>query len=251
MEVTILSALADNYVYLITHEEQVAVVDPSEAKPVLQYLERHQLHLTHILNTHHHWDHTDGNLELQERYDCEVYGSLADQHRIPGITRGVKGGESVQLGGFSAKVIEIPGHTSGHIAFWFSKESVVFTGDTLFSLGCGRMFEGTPEQLWSSLCRLRELPDSTKVYCGHEYTIKNAQFSLGLDPDNEDLRLRFQEAQRLRDQNQPTLPVPLGTEKKTNPFLRADDISLAKQLGREGKSPVEVFADLRKRRDQF
>lgn len=253
LEIEQIPVLNDNYVYLVHDPETQAtgVVDPAVVDPVLQALERRGWRLTHILNTHHHHDHTGGNLEIKERTGCSIIGARDDAARIPGIDEQVGGGDTVSLGNATAQVFDVPGHTSGHIAYWFPESDALFCGDTLFSLGCGRMFEGTPEVFWESLKRLRALPDSTRVYCAHEYTQANLRFSLSVDPDNPALRARGDEVNALRAAGRPTVPSVLGDEKKANPFLRADDPALAAALGMAGAAPARVFAEVRGRKDRF
>ncbi len=252
-EIEIVPALSDNYVY-IAHDAAggaTAVVDPAEAAPVIAALERRGLALTHILNTHHHFDHIGGNAELVERYGAPVIGPRADSARIPGLDVEVGDGDSYTVGAETARVFDVPGHTSGHIAFWFEESRALFCGDTLFALGCGRMFEGTPEQFWSSLDKLRALPDDTRVYCGHEYTQSNARFALSVDPDNEALQAASRRIDDLRSRGERTIPSALGEEKLANPFLRADDPAMQRLVGMEGAAPEAVFAEIRRRKDSF
>jgi hydroxyacylglutathione hydrolase len=237
LEITQIPALTDNYIYLLRDQEsgETAVVDPSEATPVLTALKGEKLN--YILNTHHHWDHTGGNLQLQKATGAMVVGFEGDAHRIPGIDRPLKDGQSFSLGQSTAKILFIPGHTLGHIAYHFARDLAVFCGDTLFSLGCGRLFEGTPAQMFHSLARLKNLADDTRVYCGHEYTVANAKFALTIDPKNDALRKRQKEAETLRAQKLPTVPSLLIDEKACNPFLRA--------------ATEAEFARLRKLKDDF
>lgn len=222
MDIEIIPLLRDNYGYLLMDKKgTVAIIDPGEAAPVIAALEKKGLTLDYILNTHHHWDHTDGNNELRERYGCQIVGPASEDHRIDHLDIGLKEGDSFSLGGSKAEIIETPGHTSGHICFWFPEDKVVFTGDTLFSMGIGRLFEGTPAQMWNSLSKIAALPDDTMVYCGHEYTQMCGRFARQIEPENKDIERRLQEVKALRAANKPTLPVPLGTEKKTNVYLRA------------------------------
>jgi len=253
LEIHAVPVLTDNYVYLLREPEAdaVAAVDPSVAAPVLAALERLGWRLTHILNTHHHWDHTGGNLELKAHTGCTIVGPKADAARIPGIDVALAEGERYRFGAETAEVFDIPGHTRGHIAFYFPESKALFCGDTLFSLGCGRLFEGTPAQMWDSLSKLRRLPPDTKIYCGHEYTQSNARFALTIDPGNAALRARAKEAAALREKNLPTVPAVMASECAANPFLRADDPALARALEMETADPVEVFAEVRRRKDAF
>ena len=245
--------LKDNYVYLL-HDpasRATAVVDPTEAAPVLAALDRHGWRLTHILNTHHHHDHTGGNLEIKAKTGAPVVGPRADRERIPGIDVAVGDGDEYTVGTQTARVFDVPGHTRGHIAYWFADSRALFCGDTMFLMGCGRLFEGTPRQMWTSLLKLRQLPPDTRVYCGHEYTQSNARFALTVEPDNAALRERARLVDALRAANKPTVPATLGEEVATNPFLRADQPSLQRHLGLAGRDPVEVFAETRRRKDHF
>jgi len=245
--------LRDNYAYLVREPASgaVGIVDPSEAGPVLDALRETGWTLTHILNTHHHPDHVGGNLELKEKTGATVVGPKPDQGRIPGIDVAVDEADIFRLGEAEAEIFFIPGHTRGHIAFWFRESKALFSGDTLFLMGCGRLFEGTPEQMWSSLSKLRELPGDTRVYCGHEYTQANLRFALAVEPDNEALQARAQQVEALRAEGKPTVPGTMSDERATNPFLRADEPSLARHLGLEGVDPVKVFAEVRQRKDSF
>ncbi|MBX6321677.1 MAG: hydroxyacylglutathione hydrolase, partial [Rhodospirillaceae bacterium] len=199
----------------------------------------------------HHPDHSGGNLALKAATGATVVGPQADAARIPGIDVGVEEGRPFAFGAVEAQILFIPGHTRGHIAFWFPAAEALFCGDTLFSLGCGRMFEGTAPQMWASLGKLRALPDATRVYCGHEYTQANARFALTVDPDNPALRRRAAEVDRRRARGEPTIPSILGEEKAANPFLRADDPAVAAGVGLPGADPVRVFAEVRGRKDRF
>ncbi len=247
-------ALGDNYGYLL-HDEATgatAAVDTPEAGAVERALADKGWSLTHILNTHHHADHTGGNLALKARHKCTVVGPAADAGRIPGIDVHAQDGDALSLGATSFIVMHVPGHTLGHCAFYFPTESAAFVGDTLFSLGCGRMFEGTPAQFWSSLCSLAALPDDTRLYCAHEYTASNARFALSVEPGNEALRARAAEVEALRAQGLPTVPSTLAVEKATNPFLRPHSAELRASLGLGADArDVDVFAATRKRKDTF
>lgn len=249
-----IAVLSDNYVYLAHEPESgaTAAVDPAVAEPVLAAVAAKGWRLTHILNTHHHGDHTGGNLELKRRTGAAVVGARKDAERIPGIDLEVGEGETFLLGHAAAMVFETPGHTSGHIAFWFPDADALFCGDTLFSLGCGRLFEGTPEQMWASLSKLRDLPGETQVYCAHEYTAANGRFARTVERGNRALLARLEQVAALRASGRPTIPVPMAEERAANPFLRADDPALARAVGMDrGASPAQVFAELRRRKDVF
>jgi len=250
-EILIIKCLNDNYAYIYLNDKKEAfVVDPSEASPVIDTLEKNDLQLKYILNTHHHFDHIGGNYELKEKYNCKIVGSKKDRDRIPGIDIEISDGDYWSFKEHTAQIIEIPGHTSGHIAFFFKSLNAVFTGDTLFSLGCGRLFEGTPTMMWNSLKKLRALPDQTKIYCGHEYTLSNGKFINSIYP-SEDMRLKIESLVELNEKNLPSIPSTIADEKKMNIFLKADDINLIKNLGLNGKSPEEVFGYIRELKDNF
>ncbi len=219
MKIHILPILADNYSYVLEADGEAIVIDPGESALVIYFLEKHKLRLVHILNTHHHWDHTDGNLELQEFSGARITGP--DDDRIPGVEARLREGDRFLWSGTHADVIETPGHSSSHICFYFPELKALFTGDTVFSMGCGALFEGTKEQMWQSFEKILRLPDDTNIYCGHEYTLANGQFCQKVEPDNTDITARMKQAKDLRRQHLPTIPVTLGTEKKTNVFLRA------------------------------
>jgi hydroxyacylglutathione hydrolase len=253
LEIEQIPVLSDNYVWLV-HEPEAdvtAVVDPAVAEPVLAKLQERGWRLDWILSTHHHADHTGGNLELKSATGCRIAGPKADAARIPGIDVGLAEGDRFDLGRLQAEVFETPGHTSGHISYWLPEASTLFCADTLFSLGCGRLFEGTPAQMWTSLSKLAKLPDDARVCCGHEYTQSNARFALSVDPDNPALRKRAQEVERQRAAGQPTVPTTLGEERAANPFLRPNDAGIRKRLRMERASDVEVFAEIRRRKDSF
>jgi hydroxyacylglutathione hydrolase len=223
LEIDLIPCLSDNYAYLLhdhaTH--MVGVVDPSEPEPVRQALSAKGLRLTHILNTHHHFDHTGGNLDLKAEFGARVIGPRADEERIPGIDEAFGEGDIFTFGAQDALVMDIPGHTKGHIAFYFKAAKAVFTGDTLFAMGCGRMFEGTPPIMYASLSKLAALPGDTRVYCGHEYTLSNGHFARHIEPDNAAIQARLVEVTALRSNGQPTIPSTIAQELATNPFLLA------------------------------
>jgi hydroxyacylglutathione hydrolase len=239
VDVFLEAALKDNYIAIVRDRAtgKVLVVDPSEADPAREFLNAKNWPLDLILNTHHHWDHVSGNDDLTGQFKCPIYASEIDGQKIHGVTKFVADGEKFQFGEETIRAIHIPGHTLGHTAFYFENSRVLFSGDTLFTLGCGRLFEGTAEQMWASLQKLMELPDDTKIYCGHEYTLSNAKFALVVDPENFELRRREQQAKILREQNLPTLPSTMALEKATNPFLRVKN--------------ANAFAELRLRKDSF
>lgn len=241
----------DNFGVLLHDEADgvTASVDAPDAATIERELGRTGWRLTHILTTHHHGDHTAGNQALKERTGCTIAGPRGSG--IPGVDVELGDGDTFALGSHEAKIIATPGHTLDHICYWFSGDGVVFTGDTLFALGCGRVFEGTPAQMWTSLARLMALPRDTAVYCGHEYTLANARFALSVEPDNAALAARAREIEALRADNRATLPTSIGAELDTNPFLRAGDPALQAALGLSGRDPAEVFAAVRKRKDEF
>ena len=251
--VEIIPALSDNYIYLL-HEAEAGVtgvVDPAVAEPVMARLDANGWSLDWILSTHHHADHTAGNLDLKQATGCQIAGPGKDAARIPGIDVKLVEGDRFQLGHAEAEIFETPGHTSGHISYWFAGSNALFSADTLFSLGCGRLFEGTPAEMWNSLKKYAALPDDALVYCGHEYTQSNARFALSIDPDNAALQARAKEVDRQRAAGKPTIPTTLGQERATNPFLRPDDRLIRKQLGMEAAADVDVFAEIRQRKDNF
>lgn len=253
LQVHQIPCLSDNYGYLV-HEPSsgaTATIDTPEVEPILKALAEKGWKLTHILNTHHHFDHAGGNAALKEKTGCVVVGPKGEKDLIPGIDRAVGEGDIVELGAARARVIEVPGHTRGHIAYSFADDQIAFVGDTLFALGCGRLFEGTPQQMWTSLNKLTALPDETVVYCAHEYTQSNARFALSVEPQNAALVARAKEIDAKRARGEWTVPTTIGLEKETNPFLRAASRDLRLTIGMEKASDVEVFAETRKLKDSF
>jgi hydroxyacylglutathione hydrolase len=253
LDIAVIPLLRDNYGYLLHDPESrvTAAVDPSEAQPMLDAAAARGWKITHILNTHHHNDHCGGNLGIKQATGAQIVGPAYDRERIPGIDLAVDEDSGFDLAGHHAAVLFIPGHTRGHIAFHFAGSNAVFCGDTLFSIGCGRMFEGTAEQMWSSLLKLRALPEQSWIYCGHEYTEANCRFALTVEPENRDLVEFAAAVKHARAQGDRTIPSNLGIEKFCNPFLRADQPGpLAKFGGRE-RDPVEAFAAIRRAKDSF
>ena len=253
LEVHQFPCLNDNYGFLV-HEPTAnvtATIDTPEVEPINAALEARGWTLTHILNTHHHFDHAGGNEALKARWGCTVVGAAIDAERIPGIDEQVRDGDVFALGDASARILEVPGHTSGHIAYYFEDDGIAFVGDTLFALGCGRLFEGTPQQMWSSLQKLMALPDATIVYCAHEYTQANAAFALTVEPGNDALKKRNDDIERLRAAGEPTVPTTIALEKATNPFLRPASEDLQATVGLKGAAAVDVFAETRRRKDSF
>jgi hydroxyacylglutathione hydrolase len=245
--------LADNYGYLL-HDAasgSTAAVDTPDAAEIERQLDAKGWRLTHILNTHHHADHAGGNLELKRRTNCTIVGPRADAARIPGIDVAVGEGDVVALGRHTAAVFDTPGHTRGHIVYYFAAARAAFVGDTLFALGCGRLFEGTPGQMWSSLQKILRWPDDTRIYCAHEYTQSNARFALTVEPQNAELRSRAQRVAQLRASGVPTVPSTLGEERATNPFLRPQSGALRSTIGLEASPDVDVFAKTRALKDAF
>ena len=252
MIVTPIPCLTDNYAYIINNNSKlVAVVDPSEALPVITFLEKQNLKLNYILNTHHHFDHIGGNNELKKLYNAKIVGFNGDKHRIPGIDIVLRNDESWIFGNSTVKILHIPGHTLGHICFFFEKEKIAFTGDTLFSLGCGRIFEGDHKQMLTSLNKIKELPKDTKIYCGHEYTYKNAEFCIKYDSDNSNLKKRFEIIKKLRSDNLPTIPTTLEDELNSNIFLRCDQNDLKNKLNMKNYEDFKVFRKVRDLKDNF
>lgn len=238
LTIDLIPCLSDNYAYLLRDGAgAVGVVDPSEPGPVQAVLDQLGVRLTHIFNTHHHFDHTGGNLDLKASSGATIIGPAADAHRIPGIDQGVKEGDRVAFGKTSASIFDIPAHTSGHVAFWFADDKAVFTGDTLFAMGCGRLFEGTPADMFAAMAKLKTLPGDTRVYCGHEYTESNGRFALTVEPENGDLIRRMDEVRRVRAAGQPTIPSTIALERATNPFMRAEN---AAELG-ERRAAKDAF----------
>jgi hydroxyacylglutathione hydrolase len=253
LEIVTIPCLSDNYAFL-AHDPatgDTALIDAPEAAPILAALKARGWRLSHVLLTHHHWDHVDGLEEILKAHRPNVVGAAADSHRLPRLDIAVVEGDTVHVGNEVGHVIDVSGHTVGHIAYHFPDSHAVFTADSLMALGCGRLFEGTPEQMWASLGKLAALPDDTNIYSGHEYTQSNGAFALTIEPDNPALISRVAEIAAARAANNPTVPSALSQEKATNPFLRAMIPSVQRQMGMEGAEPVAVFAEIRARKDNF
>ena len=251
-EIRTFTCLNDNFGYLIHDSASgaTASIDAPEAGPILKALDHAGWKLTDILITHHHGDHVGGVAELKQKYGCRVVAPHDKSAKIANVDVRVGNGDVVKVGNLLARVLETPGHTLDHISYVFDNDKALFAADTLFSIGCGRVFEGTYPQMWDSLLKLRTLPDDFKLYCGHEYTASNVKFALGIEPDNAALQARSAEVTKLRAENKPTIPTLLGEEKKANVFLRADAPEVALRLHMKGASAVEVFRELRERKNK-
>ena len=255
LEIIPLTALKDNYIWMLinTINQCVAIIDPSEHEPVLEYIQSKNLNPIAILITHHHWDHVGGIAGLTKKYSMPVY--TPKKEFVEGSTNPVSEGDIISLPELDLEIniLDVPGHTSGAIAYY--TEKMVFSGDTLFTGGCGRLFEGSPTQMYSSLSKIKKLPTKTLVYCGHEYTIPNLQFAAAVEIDNKTIQRRLDLAQKTRDENQPTVPATLKIEKQTNPFLRCNEQSVINtasiRAGRALDNPAEVFATIRNWKDSF
>jgi hydroxyacylglutathione hydrolase len=253
LEIVQIPVLRDNYLYL-AHDPATgatAAIDPAVTGPTLAALEARGWKLSHILNTHHHFDHVGANLELKAATGCTIVGPDVDAERIPGIDVRVKDGEQIRLGEAEATVFFVPGHTRGHIAYHFPESHALFSGDTVFSIGCGRLFEGTPAQMWRSISRLRALPGETWIYGAHEYTTSNIRFAQSIEPDHPALSARAREVADLRARDLPTVPSTIAMETAANPFFRADDPVLQRAVGMLGADPTAVFGEVRSRKDSF
>jgi hydroxyacylglutathione hydrolase len=252
-EIRLFRCVSDNYGVLLHDPDTgaTAAIDAPEAAPIEAALKATGWKLTDILVTHHHADHTDGIMELKNKHKCRVVAPAAEAAKIPGVDETVKEGDKAKVGNLVSNVIETPGHTLGHIAYWFHADKIAFVGDTLFSIGCGRVIEGTMDQMWSSLQKLRDLPDDTRVYVGHEYTLANIKFALTIEPNNAALKSRAAEAEKQIAAGHFTIPVTIGAEKKQNPFIRADVPEVAAGIGMTGKPANEVFAEIRTRKNKF
>lgn len=247
LSVHVIPMLKDNYAYFITDNVTSGVIDPSEPNTILEFLKNKKL--DYILNTHHHWDHIGGNIDIKHKKHAKIIGAEIDQHRIPGIDTCVH--NHFKFGDHTVNVLPVPGHTVGHIAFFFPQDKILFCGDTLFITGCGRVFEGTMQQMYNSLQLLKQLPDETKIYCGHEYTAYNIRFALKLEPNNEYLQNLYKKVRTLRKNLQPTVPSTILQEKLTNPFFRTDSLEIKKTLNMIDNTNLEVFEKIRTLKDYF
>ena len=253
LQVECVPCLSDNYAFIVrgADSREALIVDVPEAAPILQSLDATGVAASHVLVTHHHADHVQGLAELLRWHPAKVIGAKADIHRLPPLTTYVREGDSIELAGEMVHVIDVSGHTIGHVAYHFPLSSLVFTADSLMALGCGRVFEGTMTQMWRSLSKLAALPPETMVYSGHEYTRANAKFALTIDPENRDLIARAQEIDNLRSQGLATVPSTLAIELATNPYLRCADPAIQANLGMSGAAPENVFSEIRNRKDNF
>ncbi len=239
---------------ILVHDSRTGTtmsIDAPDAAAIADNLKKRGWQLTHILTTHHHPDHVEGNLELKEVFGCRIIGPEAEKDRIPGISQTVKGGDVIQMAKRPLTIYACPGHTLGHVAYHFSDDYLLFAADTVFAMGCGRVFEGTAEQMYHSVNQFRTLQPLTSVYCGHEYTEANARFAMSVEPGNRALVMRYAEVRRLREQGKMTCPTTIGEELKTNPYMRCDSLEIRKVLGMEAATDIEVFAELRQRKNNF
>ena len=253
-QIEIIKALSDNYIYVLHNpiNAQTAVIDPGEAQPVIDLLEKKNWNLSHIFNTHHHDDHIAGNQKLIDKYNCKLIAPKYDENKIPNCDHYVLDEDEIDIIGHKANVLYTPGHTMGHICYYIESLKILFSGDTLFRLGCGRLFEGTFEQMKGSLDKILNLPDDTLVYCGHEYTMSNAKFCKSLVYNNvEDLDASILEITNLRNQREPTIPFFLGQDKKLNPFLRYNDINFKTVNNVQKLNAAETFKHFRKLKDSY
>ena len=253
LEIFIINALADNYIYLLRNEHKniTSVIDPGEAEPVINFLNNKRWHLDEVVNTHHHHDHIGGNRKLIDIYKSKLIAPSYENNRISNIDIVVSDNEAINITGISTKVFHTPGHTLGHVCFYMPEEKCLFSGDTLFYLGCGRVFEGTMNQMWTSLLKLKSLPEDTSVYCGHEYTLSNMKFANYIDTNNALLNKISLEIKNKREKGLPTVPFNLGVEKKINPFLRVDDDNFIKSVGISSNNVSESFGKIRLKKDNF
>ena len=253
LEMYMFPCLSDNYGFLIhdIDNKLTATIDTPEVSAIEQALDFKGWNLTHIINTHHHYDHAGGNLELKNKTNCQIIGPEMDQERIPGIDKKIGHEEVFYFGNHKVICYHTPGHTTGHVVYYFQDQKIAFVGDTLFAMGCGRLFEGTPEQMWNSLNIISNWPEETQLYCAHEYTKNNAEFAITIDPVNKNLIDRIKEVKEKRINDIPTVPTNVAIEKLTNPFLRASESEIKQELDMIGHSDESVFAEIRRRKDSF
>ena len=253
LEIIVFPCLSDNYGFLLhcTETGQTACVDTPDAAEISKQVEMRGGGLDYILNTHHHPDHTGGNKALKRKYGAQVIGPKAEQDRIPQLDTALSEGETFTLGNCLAQVWDTPAHTAGHISYYFQDDSAIFVGDTLFALGCGRLFEGTPAQMWAAMARYKTLPHDTQVYCAHEYTLSNARFAETIETDNSALHDYIKTAKAKRADNLPTVPTTIGAEISANPFMRSDEEGVTLAVNMVGSSPADVLGEVRRRKDRF
>ena len=253
LEIHQILSYTDNYTYILICSQtgEAAAIDVGEAKPLFQFLNKSSFRLAKIFSTHHHFDHTGGNLEIKRETNCKIIGAEQDRHRIPGIDKTVCDGDEIQIGRVKGKILETWGHTRGHISIYFPEDKALFTGDTLFSIGCGRLFEGSSQEMFESLSKISSLPDETQIYCAHEYTLSNLKFALHIDRNNEELLSYEKKMKKRRENGESTIPSRLFIEKKFNPFLRCKDENIRSFLKMQKNTDVEVFQTLRELKDRF
>ena len=253
MNIHIIPCLKDNYAYIIENEKtkNACVIDPSESAPVLSFLEKNKLNLKYILNTHHHADHIGGNLDLKKKFNAKILGFIKDKNRIPGIDIALNDKEIWNFEGSDVLVEHVPGHTSGHIFYYFKDENSVFTGDTLFSFGCGRLFEGSYKEMVNSLKKIKSLPRKTKIFCGHEYTISNLKFCMAIDKNNSELKKKYNQIDNNINKNLTSMPANLDEEIELNIFLKFDNLEFKKKIGFEDLNEVDFFKKMRDLKDNF
>lgn len=251
LEIVTVPCLDDNYAYLVSGPDGVAIIDAPEAGPIIEALDARGWTPGVIMLTHHHWDHVQAIPEIKEKYGCMVMGPKAEEAKLPPLDMALENGFEGGTGDGLCRVIPVPGHTLGHVAYYYPEAGALFSADSLMSLGCGRLFEGTPEMMFESLSRMAALPPETMVYSGHEYTLSNAKFAKTIEPDNPELKSRIDDIEKAREKGLPTAQVPLSLELATNPFLRASEASVKAALAMENASDVAVFTEIRARKDRF
>ena len=252
-EITTIKSLTDNYIWILRNNSDnlTAVIDPGESDSVNKTLKKNQWDLNQIINTHHHYDHTDGNSKLKEKWNAELVAPKQEKNKIPNIDIEVKDGDLINLAGLKAKVIHTPGHTIGHVVYYLENEKILFAGDTIFSLGCGRVFEGSMEDMYLSLKKIKNLDPKTLIYCGHEYTENNLKFAKEVEKENSDFNFFSKKILNLKELDLPTIPTVLEDELKCNPFLRTNNPDIALYFGISNDSDLEIFSKLRDLKDRF